>query len=49
MHDQLFSLQGKLTVADYALKFHILAATSGWNETALITAYSQRLNSNIHQ
>lgn len=50
MHDQLFSLhQGKLPVADYAVKFRTLAATGGWNEAALITAYRQGLNSTIRQ
>lgn len=49
VHDQIFSLhQGKLSVADYALSFTL------WQQRvvgmkALITAYCQRLNSNIRQ
>ncbi|KAK3535970.1 hypothetical protein QTP70_022856, partial [Hemibagrus guttatus] len=36
--------QGSLTVSDFALQFWTLAATSGWNEQALITTYRQGLN-----
>lgn len=32
----------------YSLKFRTLAAPSGWNEAALITAYSQCLAPSIH-
>lgn len=49
VHDQLYRLcQVRSTVNDYALQFHTLAVVSGWNETALITAF-RRLNSNICQ
>lgn len=37
------------SVSMYALQFRTLAATSGWNETALITAFRQGLNPNIRQ
>lgn len=48
IHDQLFRLrQGKSSVSDYALQFRTLAASSGWNETALITAFRQGLNPDI--
>lgn len=36
-------------MTDYALQFRTLAAVSGWNETTLITAYHQGLNSFIRQ
>lgn len=50
VHDQLYRLcQGRSTVNDYAFQFHTLAAVNGWNETALITAFRQGLNSNICQ
>ena len=48
IHDQLYRLrQGKSSVSDYALKFRTIAASSGWNEIALMTAYRQGLNSDI--
>ncbi len=47
--DQLIRLrQGRSTVSDYTLQFRTLAATSGWNEAALLTAYRQGLDSQIH-
>ncbi len=40
VHDQLFNLrQGSDSVSVYALQFRTLAAASGWNETALLTAF----------
>ncbi|KAI4904480.1 hypothetical protein NFI96_029744, partial [Prochilodus magdalenae] len=43
--DQLFQLQqGSRSVAQYALAFRTIAAGSGWNETALRTAYRNGLN-----
>lgn len=39
--------QGSSTVSDYTLQFRTLAAASGWNEAALLTAYHQGLNSQI--
>ncbi|XDV15206.1 hypothetical protein PO909_015336 [Leuciscus waleckii] len=48
VHDQLFRLrQGNSSVSDYALRFRTIAASSGWNEIALMTAYRQGLNSDI--
>ncbi|KAL0199034.1 hypothetical protein M9458_007574, partial [Cirrhinus mrigala] len=48
--DQLFRLrQGSSSVGDYTLSFRILAASSGWNETALMSAYRQGLNTSIRQ
>lgn len=42
---RLMSLQqGKDSVADYTISFRTLAATSGWNETALVTAYHHGLS-----
>lgn len=50
VNDQLFQLrQGQFTVSDYALQFHTLAATSGWNEALLLTVLRQGLNHNIRQ
>ncbi|KAI2648695.1 Transposon Tf2-8 polyprotein [Labeo rohita] len=46
--DQLFRLrQGSSSVNDYTLHFRMLAATSGWNEVALLGAYWQGLNPDI--
>ncbi len=46
--DQLIRLrQGRSTVSDYTLQFRTLAAASGWNEAALLTAYRQGLDSQI--
>lgn len=48
VHDQLFHFrQGDSSLTEYALKFRTLAANSGWNETALITAYRHGLNRDI--
>lgn len=50
MHDQLFSLcQGDDSVSSYALQFHTLAASSGWNETTLLAAFRQGLNAEVRQ
>ncbi|KAL0162309.1 hypothetical protein M9458_041705, partial [Cirrhinus mrigala] len=47
--DQLFRLQqGTSSVNDYTLHFRTLAAASGWNEIALLGAYRQGLNPEIH-
>ncbi|KAL0148034.1 hypothetical protein M9458_056649, partial [Cirrhinus mrigala] len=47
--DQLFCLQQSTTsVNEYTLHFRPLAAASGWNETALLGAYRQGLNPDIH-
>ncbi|KAI4884140.1 hypothetical protein NFI96_009880, partial [Prochilodus magdalenae] len=48
--DQLFQLQqGSRSVAQYALAFRTIAAGSGWNETALRTAYRNGLNLDIRK
>ncbi|KAK3508059.1 hypothetical protein QTP70_011854 [Hemibagrus guttatus] len=39
--------QGKLTVPEYTLQFRTLAAKSGWNKQALLTAYRQGLNPQV--
>lgn len=50
VYDQLFNLcQSEETVSMYALRFRTLAAASGWNETALITAFRQGLNPQVKQ
>ncbi|KAK3561631.1 hypothetical protein QTP86_011254 [Hemibagrus guttatus] len=36
--------QGKLMVTEYVIQFRTLAAKSGWNEQALLTAYRQGLS-----
>ncbi|KAM4795969.1 2-oxoglutarate receptor 1 [Rhinophrynus dorsalis] len=43
--------QGANTVADYSIEFHTLAAEIGWNNEALIAAFSQRriIMSNISE
>ncbi|KAL0186716.1 hypothetical protein M9458_018386, partial [Cirrhinus mrigala] len=47
--DQLFRLQkGSSSVNEYTLHFRTLAAASGWNEVALLGAYRQGLNPDIH-
>ncbi len=46
--DQLICLwQGTSSVSMYTLQFRILAASYGWNETALLTAYRQGLDPQI--
>ncbi len=43
--DQLLRLRkGVSSTDDYTLLFHALAATSGWNEVALLSAYRQELD-----
>ncbi|CAM4428519.1 unnamed protein product [Leuciscus chuanchicus] len=50
VHDQLFNLrQANNSVSAYALQFHTLAATNGWNEAALLTAFCQGLNTDVRQ
>lgn len=50
VHDPLYRVrQERYNMADYILLFRTLAATSGWNETAVITAYHHGLNSSIRQ
>ncbi|MGL6143558.1 MAG: retrotransposon gag family protein, partial [Enterobacterales bacterium] len=46
--EKLYNLkQGKKSVNDYALLFRTLAATSGWNEQALITTFRQGLEPSV--
>ncbi|ROI78119.1 hypothetical protein DPX16_0179 [Anabarilius grahami] len=44
-----FENQGDNSVSSYTLKFCTLSASSGWNETALSTAFRQRLNAEVRQ
>lgn len=46
--DQLFLLrQSNLPIKEYALQFRTLAAASGWNERALLSAYRQGLEPHL--
>ncbi|ROJ30503.1 Retrotransposon-like protein 1 [Anabarilius grahami] len=46
--EKLYNLkQGNRNVNDYALQFRTLAASSGWNEQALITTFCQGLEPNV--
>ncbi len=46
--DQLLRLrQGTSSTHEYTLQFRTLAATSGWNEAALLSAYRQGLETSI--
>ncbi len=46
--DQLLRLlQGAKSTLEYTVHFRTLAATSGWNETALLSAYRQGLDPRI--
>ncbi|KAK3511510.1 hypothetical protein QTP70_008991 [Hemibagrus guttatus] len=48
--DKLFSLQqANRAIHDYTLHFRMLAASSGWNEVALLLAYGRGLNLKIRQ
>ncbi len=48
MSDQLLRLrQGASSTHKYTLQFCTLAATSGWNEAALLSAYRQGLETSI--
>lgn len=48
VHNQLSHIRlDRSSVAEYAIRFCSLAAISGWNEAALITAFSQGLSSNL--
>lgn len=39
--------QGKLSMAEYTLEFHTLAAGSEWNEPALKAVFCQELNAEV--
>uniref|UniRef100_A0A8C2L193 Retrotransposon gag domain-containing protein n=1 Tax=Cyprinus carpio TaxID=7962 RepID=A0A8C2L193_CYPCA len=46
--EKLYNLkQGKMSVNDYAIQFRTLAATSGWNEQALLMTYRQGLDPRV--
>uniref|UniRef100_A0A9J8BTX3 ribonuclease H n=1 Tax=Cyprinus carpio carpio TaxID=630221 RepID=A0A9J8BTX3_CYPCA len=46
--EKLYNLkQGKMSVNEYALQFRTPAATSGWNEQALLTTYRQGLEPRV--
>ncbi|ROL52271.1 Retrotransposon-derived protein PEG10 [Anabarilius grahami] len=46
--EKLYNLkQGSMSVNEYALQFRMLAASSGWNEQALITTYRQGLDPRV--
>ncbi len=46
--DQLLRLrQGSSSTSDYTLQFRTLAATSGWNEAALLSSYRQGLDPQV--
>lgn len=48
VQDQLLQLrQRESSIDDYTLEFRTLAATSGWNEAALLSAYRLGLNPRI--
>ncbi|KAL1277068.1 hypothetical protein QQF64_023741 [Cirrhinus molitorella] len=48
--DELIHLrQGDLSIHDYTLRFRSLAATSGWNEIALLAAYRKGLHPEIRR
>ncbi|KAL0147670.1 hypothetical protein M9458_057027, partial [Cirrhinus mrigala] len=50
VHDELFRLQqAKQSIHEYTLHFPTLAASSEWNETALLSAYRRGLNPRIQQ
>ncbi len=50
MHDDLFQLrQADMSIHNYTVRFHTLAASSGWNETALLSAFRRGLNPFIRQ
>jgi len=50
IHNQIFNLrQNDESVSMYALRFRTLVAASGWNETALITAFRYGLNPHVKQ
>ncbi|KAI5628771.1 nephrocystin-4-like [Silurus asotus] len=48
--DQLLSIrQGDDNVMDYSLRFRTLVASSGWNESALLSIYRLKLNPELKQ
>ncbi len=50
MHNELFQLrQADSSIHEYTLRFRTLAASSGWNEVALLSAYRQGLNPALRQ
>ncbi len=50
VHEDLFQLrQANRNIQEYTIHFRTLAASSGWNETALLSAYRRRLNPKLRQ
>ncbi len=50
VHDELFQLrQADSSIHEYMLRFRTLAASSGWNEVALLSAYRRGLNPALRQ
>ncbi len=50
VHEDLFQLrQANRNIQEYTINFHTLAASSGWNETALLFAYRRGLNPKLRQ
>ncbi|MGL5565287.1 MAG: DUF4939 domain-containing protein, partial [Plesiomonas sp.] len=51
IHDQLFKIQQERneSVGSYAVRFRTLAYASGWNETALLTAFRNGLSEEVRQ
>ncbi|XP_073675909.1 cilia- and flagella-associated protein 74 [Garra rufa] len=50
VHDELITLnQGTSNIHDYTLRFRSLAATSGWNQVALLAAYRKGLKPQIRK
>uniref|UniRef100_A0A8C1X582 Uncharacterized protein n=1 Tax=Cyprinus carpio TaxID=7962 RepID=A0A8C1X582_CYPCA len=50
IHDELLNLrQGAAEIHDYTLRFRTLAATSGWNQIALLAAYRKGLKPQIRK
>lgn len=42
-------LQGQDSVADYTIRFHILAASSGWNQSALLEHFCYGFNTELQK
>ncbi len=50
VHDKLFQLrQADMSIHDYTVGFRTLATTSGWNETALLSAFRHGLNPSLRK
>ncbi len=50
VHEELFQLrQADWNIHEYTIHFRTLAASSGWNEIALLFAYRRGLNPKLRQ